>query len=321
MEEELNNALIIFEAIGLQYFSLKQVTRKNLWMRPSNVRTFYMIILLCLITGVAVWFVQGEAVIETNETITAKNILTYALQHSINVGFVLVIIVSLMQSYFTTPKVKKIYLNMKEIAEIAMDQFNIKKDFSLVRKSASKRVKVVIFSFLAIHFTTYFIRSASVTDIVPMLIGLLPIFYLVMIVYKFVFYVAMINGQMRFVLKLLEETFKTPPIFVKTVESMKINVTNVQLVRKHENSMSKLLGVRRIFNLTYENGSLINESNGLTILIVLVDLVIGVTAAGYQIFVIFIGGLPTEKLPGKIKEFSKSFKLVLSTYFQKLCTS
>lgn len=300
METEFSSSLLIFEVLGLQYFSLKLLSCKTLWTRPSIVRTVYMILLLIFMTGISVWFVTSEAVLETSSTVTAKNVLTFALQHSLNLGLILVVIVSMVQSYFTTPKVKKIYLNFKEITDIALDHFNIKKDFKQVRKGAIKRITVVVSSFVVLHLTSFFFRFGSVNDTIPMLVGAIPVFYLIMVGYKYVFYVAMVNHQMRCVLRLLEEAFKRPLIITKNIENIKFNLTNTQIVKKYENPMTKLLAVRRTFNLVYENGTLINESNGLTILIVLVDLVIAITASEYEIFVVVVGGLPPEKLIGKI---------------------
>jgi hypothetical protein len=311
MEQELNSALIILEVFGLQYFSLKTLSPKTLRARPSPVRTFYLIVLLVVMTATATWFIFNEAVLDTGVTVTAKNVLTFAIQHSLNCGFILIIIISLVQSYVATPKMKKVYLNLKEISDIALDQFNIKKDFKIIKKNAIRRLRIVTVVFLTLHLSVFFLRSVPRREIVPMLIGMIPVYYMIIIAYKFVSYVAMVNSQMSFVNRLIEEAFKRPPIPIKTVETIKITLINPQPVKKYDNPTTKLLHVRRIFNLVYENGTLINGSNGLTILIMLVDMVIAITASGYEVFMMIIGGLPIDKMPGEII----SWELLISIFF------
>ena len=299
--EELNSSLIIFELMGLQYFSLKLLTLKNASERPSITRTVYMLVVLVVMTAIAFWFVTTEAVLKNEaENLTAKNILTFAIQHSLNFGFTLVIVSSVVQSFVTNSKVKKIYLNIREVADIAQESFNVKVNFTAIKRTLSRKLKILVVSFLSLQLTIFFIKSEPRPDVVAMLVGIIPMMYLLMVAYKFVIYVSMVNSQMKFVLKLIEEVFKEPPIPIKTVDAININFMHAKRINKNEYPMRKLLAVRRIFNLIYDNGKLINESNGFTILIVLIDLVIAITASGYKVFVIILGGMPMADIPGKI---------------------
>lgn len=264
MEEELNNSLIIFEVFGLQYFSLKKLNVKELKARPSAVRLIYLIVLLFSMTIVAVWFVTTEAILDTNEKVTAKNVLTFAIQHSLNFGFILVIIASFIQSFLTTSNVKKIYFNLKEIADIALEHFNMRMDYKEIRKTLSRRLTVVIIIFLILYFSIFFVRSGPKNDMLTIFVGIIPLLLLLLVAYKFVFYVAMVNCHLRIIQKLLNEIFRHSLVTVKTIDRVNIQTLNIQAIKKYENPIRKLLGVRQAYNLVYEIGILINESNGFT---------------------------------------------------------
>lgn len=124
-----------------------------------------------------------------------------------------------------------------------------------------------------------------------MLIGSIPILLLFMIIYKFVFYVDMVNNQLEFVVKLLDKTFQ--PEEVKVVGEMCFKNTL-------DDPLKKLRAIRKVYNIIFESGALVNRSNGLTILILLMDLVIAITASGYEIFVIAVGSLPIQRIPGNL---------------------
>lgn len=297
MEEELNSCLVIFELIGLQYFSLKTLV-KDSNKKPSIVRTIFMVVLMVLMTILVVLFVTSEDLETDNQKVTAKNFITFAIQHSMNFGLILVILVSMVQSFMTTSKTKKLFLNVKEIAKLSYDEFNFTVNFKSIKKAALRRSYVLMTFFITVHFSTFFFRADSPEDVIPMLLGILPILYLLLIVYKFIFYVGMVNKQLNFVGKLLHETFKNPPP-IKTIDNKNMHSLYVKPAKNcEEDHFKKLLATRKIFNLVYENGLLVNDSNGFTILIVLLDLVVALTASGYEIFVIIVGGLPVEKIPG-----------------------
>lgn len=304
MEEEMNSFLIIFEVMGLQYFSLKSLNFDKLKKRPSARRTLLMLTLLIFMTFVTFFFIKvDQDKSENHHRLEAKTFITFTIHHSMNIGLVVVILSSIVQSFMSNWKVEKIYQNAKEIAKVSFEEFNVVIDFKKIKKASQKRLAALLTLFLSVHFTTRFLHTNTFEDIVVMFFAVLPVLYLVMTVFKFVFYVGMVNCQLGFTAKLIENIFKKPQTLA--LETVNLQKIFVKPSKKFEDPLRKLIAARKILNLTCENGALVNDSNGFTLLLVLTDLVIALTVSGYEIFVIVIGGMPTKQVPRKLITFVK----------------
>lgn len=294
MEKELNSCVVVFELLGLQYFSLKSLTADSLRSRPSVFRALYMILWLFLTTSLMIIYIIHDHSLAQG-SLTAKNVLMYAIQHTMNVGLILVAITSLIQSMTSTRNIKKFFLNIHEIFDLYLYDFKIPANLKSIKRSSWRRMTLMLMYYLTIHGGFMSLHAPLSDAAYKMLFGMLPILFLVMIVYKFVFYVGIINRQLKFLNKLLEDNFLHQPI--KMIDNMKFHLTTVKPVKSPDDNLKKLRSLRKIYNVIFENAAIINDSIGLTVLMLLVCLVISLTVAGYQVFVIVIGGLPATYVP------------------------
>lgn len=296
MEEEFNSSLVLFELMGLQFFSLKLLTRENMNDRPSFLRFFHMVILLVFVSTLMVVFMASNSYAITEENVTAKNVLNFAISNSMNVGLILVVSTSIIQSFMSTRCVKKIFLNVKDIMKLYRQELDVIIDFRRIKKSTLKKVLLVILFFISTHGTVTLIKRNS-NNAFPLLLGAIPVFFLHVVVFKFTFYVGMINSQLFFLNKMLGNisTCHQP---IKFIDNVSFPVTQIKSIKLFDDPLKKLRTLRRIYNIIYENGTLINNSNGLTILVMFINIVISLTASGYQAFVIVIGGLSPDTVPG-----------------------
>lgn len=295
METELNSCLVIFELLGFQYFSLKNLEKIDFMNRPTVFRIMHLVILLILISILTICFLIMERETLTG-TITAKNMLMFAIQNSMNFGFVLVVCTSLIQSFTSTHNIKKFFVNLKMSVEILREVFDVKTDFNSLKKTMWKRFFVMLALFVSLHGSVGF--SQYRMEILPIFIGILPIFFLIMIVCKYVFYVGMVNHQLECLDSAIETVITFPPI--KIIDNINFHLLPLKPVKQLDGPLKKINAVRKIYNLIYANGNLINDSVGLTILILLVTLITTLTATGYKLFVIIIGGLEMNEIPRKI---------------------
>lgn len=318
MEEELNSSLVIFELMGLQYFSLKQLSKENQNDRPTVVRTIYMVVLLVLVSTLMLVFIWTNNNM-AQEHITAKNVLMFMVQNSMNVGLFLVVCTSLIQSFMSTRLVMKIYFNIKDMLHLYLQEFGDVVDFKKVRRASLKRVFTMLTFFFITHGSTTFISMKSYDDVVIMLIGAIPLFFLLMVVFKFIFYVEMVNSQLKFLNEILMKVWTCQS--TKFIDNIYFQVTKVKSVKTFEDPLRKLRVLRRIYNIIHENGNLINDSNGLTILTMLVCLVAALTASGYEAFVIGVGGMSSDKLPETIYVIVVSLTILVAAIFccQRTC--
>lgn len=288
MEAALDSYLVLFELTGLQYFSLKRLTCDNFKDPPSIFRTIYMFVLIGVVSFLMYIYIFVDKASVSG--VMTSNILMRAIINSLSIGLILVVSVSLVQSYLSTRATKKIFYNINQMAEICLDEFGVKVNYKRIKASIWKRGATMITFFVITHGgVTLFLYNDSPEEAFRMLIGSIPILLLFMIIYKFVFYVDMVNNQLEFVETLLDKTFQ--PEAVKVVGEMCFKNT-------FDDPLKKLRAIRNVYNIIFESGALVNRSNGLTILILLLDLVISITASGYEIFVIAVGSIPIQRIPG-----------------------
>lgn len=296
MEKQLNGCLILFEVTGQQYFSLRRLTSQNFNDRPTFLRTIYLLILLVAMVLLMMVFLFSDNAINAI-VMTAKNLLIYGILSSLNVGLMLVMVISLVQSYLSTQKTKKIFINLKMIGEISLRVFDIVINYKNIRNYACRRAAFMAAFFLTTHAIATSFHCDSFEEAYPLLVGSIPVFVLYMIIYKFIFYVQMINCELVFLEKLLTKVFEKPQQKVPKYYSNRF-LTVKPVVPLMDEPLRRLRAARKIYNIIYENGLLVNQSNGLTILILLMDLVVSLTATGYEIYVIAIGGLTKDLIPG-----------------------
>lgn len=287
MEKELNSSLILFEVLGLQYFSLKSLNKENVNVRPSAFRFLYMLVMCSVVTSLMVCFILFTTPQMENK-VTAKNAVTFAVQNMISVCIILVVCISFFQSFASTSLVKRIFLNSNEVAELCYNEFKIFIDINRIKKSVWKRLLAVLIFLLFVYGILISVHLKSPLDIFPMFVLILPMIFLMMISFKLTFYVRMINIKLKLLKNILEDIYT----HLKLGQTMVVTCTTIKSIEPLENHSSKLIVARRIYNLIYENGILINASNGLTILILLMTLVVSLTASGYELFVMMVGGMP-----------------------------
>lgn len=291
-EQELNSCMIMFEAMGLQYFSLKSLTVHNFRARPSVPRTIFMLFLVTLITILMIIFIIYDKSLP-KEIITAKNVLMQMVRKSLNFNLVLVVWTSLIQSFLSTEKVKKLFFNLTEVSQLSHQYFHMTFDAKRLKRLACRRTLLMMIFLMTVHGGVLIISILHFGMMLKPLVAILPVMFLFTVVNKFLFYVGIVNSQLEFLAQLIENLFvwQEP---VKLIDN-KI-ILSIKPSRSADDPLRKLRAARKIYNKIFENSILINESNGLTLLVLLISLVISLMTSGYEIFVVIIGGLPMDYL-------------------------
>jgi hypothetical protein len=286
----------IFEVFGLQYFSLKSVIENGVPKKLPYFRILYML----LVMGITIGFLSVYLLADREyliEKVSAKTVLTYVIMHSMKMGMFIVIIVSLVQSFLTTKKVAKIYENMEKISKITTEDFKVVQYYYNIRKKL--RIHgILMFAFFVVTEVFMISFCQNLEKIIMQSCYIIPIVFLLTNVYKFIFYVQLINNQLENLIALMDSIFLMKSA-AKYADNFDINLIPVKVHRSSDDIFRKFVSAKRIYNILFESGCLINEAMGLTLLILLIIIVIALTASGYQIFVILVGGKETEKIAGK----------------------
>lgn len=291
MDKQLNCCLLIFELMGLQYFRLSD---GNFEDRPTFPRAFFLAFLLAAVS-LLVALLSLAAASSENAVAASNNDLMSAFQSCLAIALVLVIYTSLIQSFASTRSLKKFYSLTAEIEELGTQQFNTSIDFKKFKKANLVRLAVFLIFAVAAYIIMAVLQTENLRLAILMTIFLVPILFILLIAFKFVFYVALVNYQLEFLFKLIEITFKLPTAKITDLSSL----MSVRRVEIPENLIKKLITARRIYQKICKNGDLVNASNGITILILILSIVMSMTVAGYEIYVLTVGEKTFRKASGK----------------------
>lgn len=297
MDKDLNSCLVVLEWVGLQFFSLKHLNSRNIKDKPTILRTIIMITLVSALTLFVVFLFSNVTM--SKEKVNARNVLMHAILSFLNIGVVAVIDASIIQSYILTCTTKNIFLNMKLISQLGFKEFGRRIEYKKIKKAALKRGLVVVVFFIATHIILTYSAIKTIEDVVGAIIISIPTFICYAIVYKFVFYVDLINNQLKFFEKLVDEISECRK--VEITEGFDFHLVSVGTKNESEDLMRKSRAARKIYILIFESVNLVNSSNGFAILLVIVDMVISLTSSGYELSVVALGGLSVEKIMGALK--------------------
>lgn len=307
METELKSFLNIFELLGLQYFSITELNVDNFKKRPTFLRAIFMLVLITIVCSLMIFFVTNETSAVEGK-VTAKNVIMYAVKRSFNLGMILVCCSSIVQSFVSTKKMKKVFMNIRQVVEIAKVEFDVCVDFKRFKKSALRKLWFLLLFFATIHGSVTLFYWNEENLFIKMFFGAIPVVFLLIIVYKIVFFIALINYQLELLSDIITDIFQYHPI--KIIENINFHLTSVKTI---EDPLEKSRFARKIFNIIFESGALINSSNGLTMLLMLSTLVISLTVSGYETFVIIVDGLSLKHIPAVFYGIIMTFSILIIT--------
>jgi hypothetical protein len=293
MKRELNGPLLVLEIAGLQHFSLKSLHKKSF----SLFRGFYLFLLILFLLLIAV-SLGNSSFFLMKEKLTAKNALLFTILSGMSIGMTLVVFTSLIQSFISINNEKNIFVNGDKIISLIRSEFSSAFNFNNVKCSAWKKLIWMTFGFVIIHVIAL-AQMNSTKSQVACLMGVPTVFYIFLTVYKFTFYIDMINHQLATLGGLLTKIFDNKPIQV-------ISIGQISFMKPTEviaSPMRRLRAVRNIYNVIQQNANLINASNGLSVLILITCLVVSLTIMGYKLFIILaLEDSPSIALPGKLNK-------------------
>jgi hypothetical protein len=278
IEVEFNNLLKVLEIGGLQYFSLKSLTPENFNKRPSILRTIFLILRTCFF----VTFLYATVVdlSKVPDGLTVNNIIMFMAKKFLNVAISLTMLIGLFNSYATTSANKEIFKNFNEILKIVTESFEIEIGLDSLKVSLIWKLVAILSCFGVLHGFIGCISITSIIEIIPILISAIPYLFLLLIMYKTVFYVSFINSTLELLNKIIVDIFQFHPI--KISENINYHLTNVKDKR---DPFERLQKCRRIFNLAFAAANLFNRCIGLTFFAILCTLATSLVLSGYEIFI------------------------------------
>lgn len=289
-ENEFSLILKIFEVFGLQNFGSDQI---NVREKPSKYRFIYMIIRMMIMVTLMIFYILRLQSKHNNDY--SKNDLMIFIQRTMNIGMILSVILSIFQSYFATNELKKFYINSRKILCILNKDLNIDLNFNEIRR----KIYIRLFFMCAI-FTGFYSISGDFYEYFELtfILSYIPILFFIMTIFHYVFFV---DITYHFLLAITKH-MQLMSIENRVIEIMTVDYNKIIPVKPVNNSDEKLRSLklcRAIYNLIYESCSYINDSFGITILIMLMNIVIALTVSGYKIFIMVVENKEFHQFLGK----------------------
>lgn len=271
--KHLNKFSVVLQIFGYQYFSFEQLRKQSdIEKFPSFGYTIYFIILLVNLPRTLI-IALYTLLIETSEypenedkNLNQKSIFGAAIGLLMYVGFISMIVISIINFYLRTKSLKKIYVRLIQIEEIYDKKFGKTMNYRKLR------------NFMVTRLGSYLILQTILVAIKVMQTGnisrlLNTIFYTAwyLLAFYYTHFVKLINLQIGMVSSMVSEFNEN---------SHKID--SQQLT-------DKLLAIKKIILYIKECARLIDRIMTLPILGLFIVNTAFVISFGYKIFLVIIG--------------------------------
>lgn len=302
MENELRHVLFVFEIAGLQYFSLSKLTTESAKKSVPIFRLLYMIFLLSFVVLLVTGFILSDELLWSVKS-NVKTVIAFTVQNSMNVGMILVSLVSVIQSYCSTSKIQKVFLKNDELTQIYQREFAVSPNIAEVKRVTLIKIWFSLIFFVVTQLALFVANYQLNLNFVQFVLGMFPNMLLFLSALKFLFFVNMINYQLEFLMKTVKEFSSVPGLMqLEATKAFDNYVTTVRRSATNNNvePLRNFQATWKAYAIIYENAGLINDSVGWTVLTIFFLLTVGLTVSSYELFVIAVGGMSIENLPGKL---------------------
>lgn len=294
----LSDCALVFQLCGHQYFSVASLFDEKQKKRPTirYILLFFISVFIqsSQMGALATWEHSDEA-------LSAKNILTIVVRYAMYFGVVFIISISLIQSFMATAALKKFYWNCIKIARMFDVKCNVSIDHRHIKKRLIRRLIFFVLFFTVLEGCVYCFEMLFGMKLRPFLkiaAGFTPTAFLATIIFKFTFFVQMINLHLATydkALKKLFEPFKTQKL-ISVINGIVVKPANVN---EKEVMRMRFQNLRNVYFVITENAEIVNHSMGATILVVIVVMVISITSIIYKFCMVLLHNAPVHRVVSK----------------------
>lgn len=304
--EELHNFLIVFEILGLQYFSLKSLLKVDpeKSKRPSWFRLFYMIFTI-IVSCIVLKFYGNFSGSGLLKSLQQNSGIASTVQGIMVMAFMVVNNISIIHAYRTTNENKQIFIISSKIKKLCMEAFGKSVDVKALKKKLFRRTRSMAMYFSLFHLLMLVCDQDSLP--VSVLVTALKNFILITLSFRLIFYTSLVNEHLNFLEEMVQELFPSPPI--KIIDNIHLHLTFGKTATIKDTPLKKIMVARKMYCNLIEITNLVNETVGLSIFLLFISLVITMTSGGYRFFVASMGGPGGETLYGK-RRASKYYQIL-----------
>lgn len=299
-----NYSLLIFQLLGLQYFSLGtlRTERKLKCVRkwPTIGYTIYFVILFVIVTAQNV---IGVLMLERHIDYASivKQMAINFMQFGTTSVFTLSAMLLIVLSFISTHHQKMVFVNLISISEQFENLLQVKTDYAKFRKRIIIKLAILFVIYLMLYFVLLELERYNNTGFDRYLNWVaITIFRIVFSGMLFVYYVDLITFNLKYLEDVLLDIHSNK--FHQTVSIERDFFVSVKLSAKYYDTIyRKMTHVKNIYGLLWETSIKVNDAMGKILLSYIVVSVVSVTASGYSSFITIANGLPFMRVIGAWK--------------------
>lgn len=271
---EIKPFIRFFQIVGLQYFPFGESSKKS---RRFEAKFLIYFLVLAGITSFGFFLLIVRAPHVVNED-TKKSAVQKSITKMLYYGFILSAGVSLYQSITNTSENIEMFKKFEQIADLSLSRAFYKIDYKDFKKHVKVKILGIIFAF------TFFLVVVRILDKFSKrlenkpnnpIFTTIPLFLVKFVSVKFIFYVELIN----FNLKSVQKVLINPCINVLKIDEVVVDLNTTKsyaLIRSKDDNLAETLSVaKQMYGLVYECTRLVNCCFGWTLLALYIFITMG----------------------------------------------
>lgn len=297
--QSLSVATRFFQVFGLQFFTLITSNgNKDFTHHGSKIAKKFKLS-FCLNFG-CLWTL-------TIITLTSKTQKGFSIESDIIFMVTMCLLgLSTIHSLFTTPKARSIFRKLEEVANIFERDIKIDYDYKALKKSLQKTIIILLLSIGVITAALLAMGIYYLPNRLPDLLFfvLLPYFLFSVNISRFIFYIELVNHNVKMMKDVLGRLKSSPNIetlFERSREGKIMQIKSAKL-ESSSDTFETLTLLKNIYGILWETTEVINDVSGPSVMFLLTITVIFNALAGFKIYQKFVNinkTIHSEQLVGK----------------------
>lgn len=284
----------IFKYLGFNYIEFQEHDNNDTAWESDKTKyskSQFVFLALRLIIFLAL---VALCIIENLEKLVGdEGRLMILIQYIFDILSLVVSFTLLFQSFFATRRFKKFYKNIRVVLKMLHQNFDIIFNWQKTKKNVHLRA----FIFWSIHAGLFLIKADASGYNPQMLVNYFAGLFLIAFLFYFIFIVEILNQTLALLVKSFHELSRPTSIsHISIIASHNANLKSIYAVQRLSSNLRKIRACQKVYNIILDCGKAVNESFGLTMLLILIGIVLQMTVEGYKVFInLFTGDGNTNK--------------------------
>lgn len=293
MGESLSKITLIFQVMGLQYFTISPEPLEDINSLNGKFKWIFVVnIMMTMCEFCGILFAIYLSILETKK-VNAKTSAEQIVQFSTYNLTIVVLVVTILNSLLLRKKARQIIKNCQIISK-ALHTLNQFVDYETFAKefknSFAKLFLCFVVSTLAPTIFTFLSHNKNV--FLWAMLAIYPYFFIVIVFSYWTFLVRLVREQLRSVKKSLVQLQRNGKIFEIAPETR----NHDSKVERNHATFDYFVKLKRIYGAIYETSSLVNELIAVPICLILFLVIFANTSSGYKVFLSFRNDVPVERV-------------------------